>query len=498
MRDAQQKHREGSLRLCPCSLCLNRVQLRESDVNKHIVRYGLADESVSCEENEDKDMHESSSEMTATFQEGCHSMPSSSLGSQIVEPPLKETKISSLDETSSSESSVSRGSLSAGFAYDDDPSDRSPSSAAMGSTASPSSEVSDDNSFSPSGSSAHESESTDTESVREIPDYLQQLVDEEELYCSDKANLPLFEGSTASVLQALCGYFSWFTEHPGTSKSALSDLLRLHHDEILPRDNYLPSSYDEAVSFIKPFLLPFVTYHACRNDCVLFRKSDRYDYSDEERCPECEDARFISKGKPYRKFYYYPLEPRWRRMFGTATIAEVLQSHSGDTESSMLQDVIGSGSWKSVYSETGFFKGDSRGLALQLSTDGVNPFSGNKVVYSMWPVMLTVLNFPKRLRNVFENMLLVGIIPGNGGREPKKVDPYLELVVDELLKLSGSQFYDAFRKAPFTFKVKILNYVLDYPGLNKVFSAVGANALQGCMWCEIRGKPNCMVPESTN
>lgn len=185
-------------------------------------------------------------------------------------------------------------------------------------------------------------------------------------------------------------------------------------------------------------------------------------------------------------------------MFGTATIAEVLQSHSGDTESSMLQDVIGSGSWKSVYSETGFFKGDSRGLALQLSTDGVNPFSGNKVVYSMWPVMLTVLNFPKRLRNVFENMLLVGIIPGNGGREPKKVDPYLELVVDELLKLSGSQFYDAFRKAPFTFKVKILNYVLDYPGLNKVFSAVGANALQGCMWCEIRGKPNSMVPESTN
>ena len=206
--------------------------MRESDVNKHIVRYGLADESVSCKENEEKDMQESSSEMNATIQESCHSMPSSS--SQIIEPPLKETKITSLDETSSSESSVSRGNLSAGFACDDDPSDRSPSSATMGSTASPSSEVSDDNSFSPSGSSADESESTDTESVREIPDYLQQLVDKE-LYCSDKANLPLFEGSTANNLQALCGFFSWFTEHPGTSKNALSDLLRLHHDEIFCR-----------------------------------------------------------------------------------------------------------------------------------------------------------------------------------------------------------------------------------------------------------------------
>jgi len=65
-------------------------------------------------------------------------------------------------------------------------------------------------------------------------------------------------------------------------------------------------------------------------------------------------------------------------------------------------------------------------------------------------------------------MLLVGIIPGNGGREPKSVDPYLEIVVDELLTLSGSQFYDAFRNAPFTFKVQILNYVLDYPGLNSL------------------------------
>ena len=124
-------------------------------------------------------------------------------------------------------------------------------------------------SFPPFGYSGNESESTNTESVRELPDYLQQLADEEELYCSDKANLPLFEGSTVSVLQALCGYFSWFTEHPGTSKSALSDLLRLHHDEILPRDNYLPSSYDEAISFIKPFLLPCMTYHACRNDCTF-------------------------------------------------------------------------------------------------------------------------------------------------------------------------------------------------------------------------------------
>lgn len=82
-------------------------------------------------------------------------------------------------------------------------------------------------------------------------------------------------------------------------------------------------------------------------------------------------------------------------MYGTATIAKVLQSHSSNAENSTLQDVIGSRNWQSAYSKTGFFQGDSRGLSVQLSTDGVNPFSSNKVVYSMWPVMLTVLNFPK-------------------------------------------------------------------------------------------------------
>ena len=265
-------------------------------------------------------------------------------------------------------------------------------------------------------------------------------------------------------------------------------------------DCIITKSYRKVIIFLlltrKPFRLSshsycplLLTMRALIVMTVLFRKTDRYDHSCLKRCPVCNESRFIGKGKPYRKFYYYPLGPRWRRMYGNANIAEVSQSHcSGDSESLLLQDVIGSRNWQSVYRETGFFQGDSCGLSLQFSTDGVNPFSGNKVVYSMWPVMLTVLNLPKRLRNLFSNMLLVRIIPGNGGHEPKAVDPYLEVVVDELLTLSGSKFYDAFRKAPFTFKVQVLNYVLDYPGLNKVFSAVGANALQGCMWCEMRGK----------
>lgn len=68
---------------------------------------------------------------------------------------------------------------------------------------------------------------------------------------------------------------------------------------------------------------------------------------------------------------------------------------------------------------TGIFGGDHRGVSLALCTDGVNPFAHNQVVYSMWPIMLTLLNLPQRLRNLFANILLVGIVPRNERKEAK-------------------------------------------------------------------------------
>ena len=192
-------------------------------------------------------------------------------------------------------------------------------------------------------------------------------------------------------------------------------------------------------------------------------------------------------------------------MYGNANISEVLQSHMHaqdyDTEEpkNIMRDIHDSPSWNQAFSEEGFCNGDSRGKLLQLSTDGVNPFSCNKVNYSIittqptnYSIMLTILNLPRNVRNLFENILLAGIIPAHtDGQEPKHVDPYLEIVVDEILELSGATFFDDFRKAPFTFKVALMNYVFDYPGLGKVFITSAQAALQGCMWCELRGKIHC-------
>ena len=159
----------------------------------------------------------------------------------------------------------------------------------------------------------------------------------------------------------------------------------------------------------------------------------------------------------------------------------------------MVSDIWDTQQWENAFGENGIFCGDPRGIALQFSTDGVNPYSANKVQYFMWPMMTTLLNLPKNLRHLFSGISLLGIIPGNDG-EPKKSDPYMEILVDELLELSeGVPSYDALSNSSFLLRAGILNYVLDYPGLNKAFCTTGANSIDGCMWCEVQGKGSCFL-----
>ena len=239
-------------------------------------------------------------------------------------------------------------------------------------------------------------ESCDQENVVEedsdLPDELDQAT-----------ALPLYEGSNKTVMEVLAGYFHWFSSHPSISKSALSSLLAHEHCNVLPKGNNLPSSYDQAYNFIKPNLLPTECYHACPNDCILFRKTDRYDYTKLQKCPKCNESRYAANGQPRRRFLYYPLGPRWRRLFECKETSKMLQEYAlrpdmGD----LMTDIFDSPKWKAAYAPDGLFQGDPRGLSVQLSTDGVNPFSANKICYSMWPIMLSVLNWPKVCRNLFD------------------------------------------------------------------------------------------------
>lgn len=259
--------------------------------------------------------------------------------------------------------------------------------------------------------------------------------DERWLYTSGIAATPLYEGSSITVLQSLAIHFRWFCQHPGISKAALSSM-----DGMLPARKQLPSSYEAALAAIEPYLVQPVYYDVCQNDCIIFRK----EYASHLECPKCGSKRYISEQSviPVRRFTYLPLKPRLCRMFGNQSMAKVLQSHATicSDENNPIFDIHQSDAWRRFYN-SGLFKGNGRGVSLALCTDGVSPFSHNKVSYSMWPIMLTLLNLPRRLRNRFASIMLVGIIPSNRGQEPQSLNPYLDVLVDELLHLSSCTLF---------------------------------------------------------
>ena len=60
-----------------------------------------------------------------------------------------------------------------------------------------------------------------------------------------------------------------------------------------------------------------------------------------------------------------------------------------------------------------------------------------------------------------------------GKKEPKNLDPYMDVLVDELIEMNGSQFFYGFRQEYFKIKIDILLHVLDYTGKNKLFHCQG-------------------------
>ena len=79
-------------------------------------------------------------------------------------------------------------------------------------------------------------------------------------------------------------------------------------------------------------------------------------------------------------------------------------------------------------------------------------------------------------------------MPGNGRKEANNLTQYLNISVDELLVLSECHiFHPAYMKAPVNIKVKLLQYVLDFPEIGKIFQQPAAGAIKECSFCEIEG-----------
>ena len=63
---------------------------------------------------------------------------------------------------------------------------------------------------------------------------------------------------------------------------------KLFKDKVLPSDNVLPSSCEEAKKLLKMLGVEYMSYHACLNDCILYRG----EYTDKEICLKCGHEKY--------------------------------------------------------------------------------------------------------------------------------------------------------------------------------------------------------------
>ena len=240
--------------------------------------------------------------------------------------------------------------------------------------------------------------------------------DKEFIQALEDAETPLFPGSIKyTKFSAIVALYKLKAAH-GVTDKCFEEHLKLISD-MLPEDNTLVTSMYAAKKMLKEFDLGYEKIHACVNDGCLFRK----DLEVMETCPKCKSSRWqvdkrtknIKKGIPVKVLRYFPIIPRFKRMFMIREKAEQLTWHSNHkSQDSKMRHPVDSLAWDSIDRKWPSFASNPRNLRLGLAADGFNPFANLSSTYSCWPVMLVTYNLPPWLCMAKENVMLTLLIPG--------------------------------------------------------------------------------------
>ncbi|TYJ97926.1 transposon protein, putative, CACTA, En/Spm sub-class [Cucumis melo var. makuwa] len=149
----------------------------------------------------------------------------------------------------------------------------------------------------------------------------------------DDAKKPLFPGCKKfTKLSALVRLYNLKVRY-GWSNTSFSEFLSIISD-LLPENNEIPTSLYEAKKTLGALGLSYQKIDACPNDCCLYRK----EYANSTKCPNCGLSRWkINKnstkensGVAAKQMWYFPIVPRFIRMFKNLENAKNLRWHAMD------------------------------------------------------------------------------------------------------------------------------------------------------------------------
>ncbi|XP_024200497.1 uncharacterized protein LOC112203814 [Rosa chinensis] len=301
----------------------------------------------------------------------------------------------------------------------------------------------------------------------------------------EEAERPLFDNSEHTKLEALAQLHNLKARF-GMSDTCFSELLATV-GSLLPKDNVLPQTLYEAKKTLSNLGLQYEKIHACPNDCIFFRK----EFSDATICPKCGLSRWklkkdksVKVGQPAKVLWYFPIIPRFKRLYKSASVAEMLTLHEDKrTQDGYMRHPADSPAWKLVDYKWPDFASESRNLRLALSADGINPHSSMSSRYSCWPVILVTYNLPPWLCMKRKFMMLSLLI--SGPKQPgNDIDIYLDPLIDDLRSLwdGVSDVYDAHTKEYFTLRAVLLWTINDFPAYGNL-SGCTTKGYKACPIC---------------
>ncbi|XP_074336233.1 uncharacterized protein LOC141673387 [Apium graveolens] len=223
--------------------------------------------------------------------------------------------------------------------------------------------------------------------------------------------------------------------YPGCERyTKMKALVQLYNLKV-KHGNNIPSSFNEAKKTLCALGMGYEKIHKCPNNCLLYRGN-----LDEEHttCRVCKAS-------------------RWKL------------NNKGDELEGVDQK------WPDFASET-------RNLRLALSSDGFNPFHGNRTDYSSWPILLSIYNLPPWLCMKRRYIMLYLLI--SGPTEPENdSDVFLQPLIEDMQELwRGKQMYDAYKKESFMLRGILLWTISDYPALGNLSGTV-INGYNACTIC---------------
>nr|GEW08703.1 hypothetical protein [Tanacetum cinerariifolium] len=261
-----------------------------------------------------------------------------------------------------------------------------------------------------------------------------------------------------------------------------------------PEDNELPVTTYHAKKLTCLMGLAVERIHACRNNCILYRK----DYKDLHECLVCKASRYkhhknlmeldsdvTKNGPPAKMLWYLPIIPRLKKLYANPKDAKLLRWHAEERKTDgKMRHVADSPQWKNIDRNFKKFGSEIRNIRFGLCSDGINPFKSLSSRHSTWPVLLCIYNLPPWLcmkrKYIMMSLLIQG--PKQPGND---IDVYLHPLIDDMIDLwkTGVEIYDAYKKERFQLFAMIYCTINDFPTYGNL-SGYGTKWEKACPVCD--------------